>query len=181
MGKPLSPRLACPVHHHQSGRRAGEMRYCGQEFKLKLPLHRPWNIWPAQNLNNSAAHHPNPTQESSTSHSTLGLDSCSSLLAAMWKPPITYLTLHCKQPDRTSCPLLPSALPYGTDIRTDAWIIFAGLLALVVIYPYGNVPAIDAWYFGASASTESGLGTCVAHFSLPALALQPANAAAVSM
>ena len=34
-----------------------------------------------------------------------------------------------------------------------------GLLALVVIYPYGNVPAIDAWFFGASAATESGLNT----------------------
>lgn len=53
----------------------------------------------------------------------------------MWKPPINFITLHY------------------------AWIIFAGLLALVVIYPYGNVSAIDAWFFGASASTESGLNT----------------------
>ncbi|KAJ4306956.1 low affinity potassium transporter [Collariella sp. IMI 366227] len=53
----------------------------------------------------------------------------------MWKLPITFLTLHY------------------------AWIIFAGLLALVVLYPYGNMPAIDAWFFGASASTESGLNT----------------------
>jgi hypothetical protein len=46
-------------------------------------------------------------------------------------------------------------------MRIDAWIITAGLLALVVIYPYGNVSAIDAWFFGASASTESGLNTFV--------------------
>jgi hypothetical protein len=43
----------------------------------------------------------------------------------------------------------------------DAWIIFAGLLALVVVYPYGNVSAMDAWFFGVSASTESGLNTFV--------------------
>jgi len=53
----------------------------------------------------------------------------------MWKPPINFITLHY------------------------AWIIFAGLLALVVVYPSGNVSAIDAWFFGASASTESGLNT----------------------
>ena len=46
-------------------------------------------------------------------------------------------------------------------IWSDAWIVFAGLLALVVIYPYGNLSAIDAWFFGASASTESGLNTYV--------------------
>ncbi|KAI1855943.1 hypothetical protein JX265_012026 [Neoarthrinium moseri] len=39
------------------------------------------------------------------------------------------------------------------------WIIFMGLLSLVVIYPMGNVAAIDAYFFGASASTESGLNT----------------------
>jgi Trk-type K+ transport system membrane component len=53
----------------------------------------------------------------------------------MWKPELNYITLHY------------------------AWIIFAGLLALVVIYPYGNMSAMDAWFFGASASTESGLNT----------------------
>ncbi|KAH6873450.1 hypothetical protein B0T10DRAFT_499771 [Thelonectria olida] len=34
-----------------------------------------------------------------------------------------------------------------------------GLLALVILYPYGNLKAIDAYFFGASASTESGLNT----------------------
>ncbi|KAH6849826.1 cation transport protein-domain-containing protein [Chaetomium sp. MPI-CAGE-AT-0009] len=53
----------------------------------------------------------------------------------MWKPSLNYITLHY------------------------AWIIFTGLLALVVIYPYGNVSAMDAWFFGVSASTESGLNT----------------------
>ena len=37
-----------------------------------------------------------------------------------------------------------------------------GLLALVVLYPAGNMPAIDAYFFGASGSTESGLNTYVA-------------------
>ncbi|KAF4495034.1 potassium transporter TRK-1 [Fusarium agapanthi] len=34
-----------------------------------------------------------------------------------------------------------------------------GLIALPILYPYGNMRAIDAWFFGASASTESGLNT----------------------
>jgi len=34
-------------------------------------------------------------------------------------------------------------------------------LSLAIIYPYGNLRAIDAYFFGASASTESGLNTSV--------------------
>ena len=48
----------------------------------------------------------------------------------------------------------------------DAYIIFMGLLALPILYPYGNMDAIDAWFFGASASTESGLNTFVADYPL---------------
>lgn len=36
-----------------------------------------------------------------------------------------------------------------------------GLLALPILYPCGNLAAIDAYFFGASASTESGLNTWV--------------------
>ncbi|RYP44221.1 hypothetical protein DL768_009285 [Monosporascus sp. mg162] len=55
----------------------------------------------------------------------------------MWRPPIpiNFLTLHY------------------------TWIIFCSLLGIVVFLPYGNVSAIDAYFFGASASTESGLNT----------------------
>ncbi|KAJ5119030.1 hypothetical protein N7476_011384 [Penicillium atrosanguineum] len=53
----------------------------------------------------------------------------------MWKPPIDFLTLHY------------------------AWIITLSILSLVIIYPYGNLRAIDAYFFGASSSTESGLNT----------------------
>ncbi|KAJ5484825.1 Low-affinity potassium transport protein [Penicillium diatomitis] len=53
----------------------------------------------------------------------------------MWKPPVNFLTLHY------------------------TWIIFMGLLSLAIIYPYGNLAAVDAYFFGASASTESGLNT----------------------
>ncbi|KAF7715362.1 Uncharacterized protein PECH_001427 [Penicillium ucsense] len=53
----------------------------------------------------------------------------------MWKPPVNFLTLHY------------------------TWIIFMGLLSLVIVYPYGNLAAVDAYFFGASASTESGLNT----------------------
>ncbi|KAI1740313.1 potassium transporter [Xylaria scruposa] len=51
----------------------------------------------------------------------------------MWRPPINFITLHY------------------------AWIIFCGLLGLVILYPGRNISAIDAYFFGASASTESGL------------------------
>ncbi|RKK73707.1 Low-affinity potassium transport protein [Fusarium oxysporum] len=53
----------------------------------------------------------------------------------MLRPSINFLTLHY------------------------AYIILMGLIALPILYPYGNMPAIDAWFFGASASTESGLNT----------------------
>ncbi|KAH6675286.1 potassium transporter [Plectosphaerella plurivora] len=55
----------------------------------------------------------------------------------MWRPPIpiNFITLHY------------------------VWIIFCSLLGLVVLYPYGNISAIDAFFFGASASTESGLNS----------------------
>ncbi|EHA26772.1 hypothetical protein ASPNIDRAFT_130818, partial [Aspergillus niger ATCC 1015] len=42
-------------------------------------------------------------------------------------------------------------------------ILFLGLLGLVVLYPYGNLRAIDAYFFGVSSSTESGLNTLVDH------------------
>ncbi|KAL2866617.1 putative potassium uptake transporter [Aspergillus lucknowensis] len=51
----------------------------------------------------------------------------------MWKLPLNFMVLHY------------------------AYIIFFGLLGLVVFYPYGNVSAINSYFFGVSASTESGL------------------------
>ncbi|KAG4438610.1 hypothetical protein IFR05_005893 [Cadophora sp. M221] len=53
----------------------------------------------------------------------------------MWKPPINFITLHY------------------------AYIITLGVLGLIIIYPYGNMPAVDAYFFGVSSSTESGLNT----------------------
>jgi hypothetical protein len=44
---------------------------------------------------------------------------------------------------------------------SDAWIITLSVLSLVIVYPYGNMKAIDAFFFGASSSTESGLNTFV--------------------
>lgn len=55
--------------------------------------------------------------------------------AKMWKPPVNFITLHY------------------------SYIIGCSLLAFIIIYPYGNVNAIDAYFFGASGSTESGLNT----------------------
>ncbi|KAF5862207.1 hypothetical protein ETB97_011912 [Aspergillus alliaceus] len=53
----------------------------------------------------------------------------------MWKPSFNFITLHY------------------------AYIITLSILSLAIIYPYGNLQAIDAFFFGASASTESGLNT----------------------
>ena len=35
------------------------------------------------------------------------------------------------------------------------------LLSLVILMPAGNLAAVDAYFFGASSSTESGLNTYV--------------------
>ncbi|OJI99684.1 hypothetical protein ASPVEDRAFT_39063 [Aspergillus versicolor CBS 583.65] len=53
----------------------------------------------------------------------------------MWTPSLNFINLHY------------------------AYIISMGILGLIVLYPYGNLRAIDAYFFGASASTESGLNT----------------------
>ncbi|KAF9870867.1 trk family potassium uptake protein [Colletotrichum karsti] len=53
----------------------------------------------------------------------------------MWKPKLNFITLHY------------------------IWILFCSLLAFVVLYPYGNLSAIDTLFFGCSGSTESGLNT----------------------
>lgn len=72
----------------------------------------------------------------------------------MWRPPIKFITIHCKPP-----PFTTTATATANSEHIDAWIIFAGLLGLIAIYPYGNVAAIDAYFLSASASTESGLNT----------------------
>jgi hypothetical protein len=46
-----------------------------------------------------------------------------------------------------------------------------GLLALPILYPYGNLEVIDAYFFGASASTESGLNTYVSRKNSPRVPL----------
>jgi hypothetical protein len=75
----------------------------------------------------------------------------------MWKPRLDFIALHCE----ISVRFIARGPAYLDRLarRADAWITFASLLALVVIYPYGNVSAIDALFFGASSATESGLNT----------------------
>ncbi|KAL4974164.1 cation transport protein-domain-containing protein [Aspergillus desertorum] len=55
----------------------------------------------------------------------------------MWKIPVNFILLHY------------------------TYIIFLGLLGLAVFYPYGNVSAIDSYFFGVSSSTESGMNPYV--------------------
>ncbi|KAH9225950.1 hypothetical protein K456DRAFT_1755055 [Colletotrichum gloeosporioides 23] len=49
----------------------------------------------------------------------------------MWKPKLNFISLHY------------------------IWILFCSLLSFPVLYPAGNLAAIDAFFFGASGSTES--------------------------
>ncbi|KAF7543466.1 hypothetical protein G7Z17_g10708 [Cylindrodendrum hubeiense] len=53
----------------------------------------------------------------------------------MWRPSLNFVTLHY------------------------AYIIVMGLMSLAILYPYGNLSAVDSYFFGVSSSTESGLNT----------------------
>ena len=68
-----------------------------------------------------------------------------------WLPELNFFTLHCNSNT--------DPIAFHSLISTDAYIILAGIFSFIVIYPYGNMPAIDAYFFGASGSTESGLNT----------------------
>ncbi|KAK5174893.1 uncharacterized protein LTR77_000029 [Saxophila tyrrhenica] len=48
-----------------------------------------------------------------------------------------------------------------------AYIILCSLFAFIIIYPYGNLRPIDAFFFGVSGNTESGLNTYVIVGMLP--------------
>lgn len=74
----------------------------------------------------------------------------------MWKPQLNFITLHCMSTRASAAG--PGSF-CSDHAFTDAYILSFGILALVVIYPYGNLAAIDAYFFGVSASTESGLNT----------------------
>lgn len=66
--------------------------------------------------------------------------------------------------------MAPFRLPSSLTLHfQDAYILFMGLLSLAILYPAGNLKAIDAYFFGASASTESGLNTYVYHHVLEEL------------
>jgi hypothetical protein len=41
----------------------------------------------------------------------------------------------------------------------DIYIVSCSILAFLIIYAGGNVPAVDAFFFGCSGNTESGLNT----------------------
>ncbi|KAK5949487.1 hypothetical protein OHC33_009479 [Knufia fluminis] len=51
----------------------------------------------------------------------------------MWKPTLDFITLHY------------------------LYIVFLGILCLIILYPNGNLSSTDAYFFGVSGSTESGL------------------------
>jgi hypothetical protein len=49
----------------------------------------------------------------------------------------------------------------GRYADADAYIVSLGIIGLIIIYPFGNMPAVDAYFFGVSATTESGLNPFV--------------------
>ncbi|EKD20836.1 uncharacterized protein L3040_000941 [Drepanopeziza brunnea f. sp. 'multigermtubi'] len=53
----------------------------------------------------------------------------------MWKPPMNFITFHYM------------------------YIIVLSILGYIIIYPHKNMPSTDAFFFGVSAATESGLNT----------------------
>ncbi|KPM37178.1 Low-affinity potassium transport protein [Neonectria ditissima] len=53
----------------------------------------------------------------------------------MWRPSLNFVTLHY------------------------VYIVLMGLMGLAVLYPCGNINAVDSYFFGVSSSTESGLNT----------------------
>lgn len=74
----------------------------------------------------------------------------------MWRLPINFVTLHCEYQSY-------SFQLHANKNYADAYIIFMSILGLIVLYPGGNMAAVDAYFFGASGSTESGLNTHVIH------------------
>ncbi|EJT74688.1 hypothetical protein GGTG_08526 [Gaeumannomyces tritici R3-111a-1] len=53
----------------------------------------------------------------------------------MWRPSVNFISLHY------------------------LWILFCSFLAFPILSPYGNLAAVDVFFFGCSSSTESGLNT----------------------
>ncbi|KAJ5820089.1 hypothetical protein N7474_005680, partial [Penicillium riverlandense] len=55
-------------------------------------------------------------------------------------------------------PLRSSILSLA-KFESDAWVIALSLSSLLILYPNGNIRAVDAYFFGASAATLSGMNT----------------------
>lgn len=47
----------------------------------------------------------------------------------------------------------------GLTLFADSYILFCTIFAFIILYPNGGLRAVDAFFFGASANTESGLNT----------------------
>lgn len=75
-----------------------------------------------------------------------------------WMPKANFITLHCQY---SALIHVDSGSNDDTLASTDLYIIVTGLSGLLILLPYGNISAIDAYFFGVSASTESGLNTYV--------------------
>lgn len=56
--------------------------------------------------------------------------------------------------------------------RLDVYIIGLATIGLIILYPGGNLAAIDAFFLGVSAGTVTGLTTLVLPFLFPAMSIK---------
>jgi Trk-type K+ transport system membrane component len=70
---------------------------------------------------------------------------------------LSFISVHCKSADRVSLPLI--IVHENAKRHSDVYIIGCSLLAFAILASFGNIPAIDAFFFAVSSCTESGLNT----------------------
>ena len=74
-----------------------------------------------------------------------------------WRDHLSFISIHCKSADRNSLPLIPCLQNAKRDL--DIYIVGCSLVAFAILACFGNIPAIDAFFFAVSSCTESGLNT----------------------
>ena len=74
-----------------------------------------------------------------------------------WRDHLSFISIHCKSADRNSLPLIPCLQNAKRDL--DIYIVGCSLVPFAILACFGNIPAIDAFFFAVSSCTESGLNT----------------------
>ena len=73
------------------------------------------------------------------------------------KDHLSFISIHCKSADRNSLPLIPCLQNAKRDL--DIYIVGCSLVAFAILACFGNIPAIDSFFYAVSSCTESGLNT----------------------